>query len=181
LTAKSARLGAVILVGGGSRRMGQDKASLDWGGQRAVDRVADLARAAGADPVITAGGDYGLAFVLDETPGGGPVGGVLAGVAALAKAGADRALILAVDAPSLTLDDIRPLLQAASPGAAYDSYPAPMVIDLATLPTQALAGDPLRRFVAQSGLAQLAAGPALQARLRGANTPAERLALLARP
>jgi molybdopterin-guanine dinucleotide biosynthesis protein A len=36
-------LGAIILCGGGSRRMGRDKALLDWGGERAIDRVAALA------------------------------------------------------------------------------------------------------------------------------------------
>ena len=30
--------GVLILTGGGSRRMGRDKAALDWGGARAVDR-----------------------------------------------------------------------------------------------------------------------------------------------
>jgi molybdenum cofactor guanylyltransferase len=172
------RLGAVILVGGASRRMGQDKASLEWGGRRAVDRVADLARTMGADPVVTAGGDYGLPFVLDPQPQGGPVGGVLAGCEALRLAGCSRALVLAVDAPTLTPADLDGLLQAPAPGAAYAGYPAPMAIDLAALPQDVGADIPFRRLVEIAGLAVLPAPAGAEPRLRGANTPAERRALL---
>ena len=77
------RLGVVILTGGASRRMGTDKAAQIWGGRRAVDRLADLARALGAVRVVTAGdGDYGLARAPDPAPQSGPVAGVLAGVEA---------------------------------------------------------------------------------------------------
>ena len=37
------RLGALILSGGHSARMGEDKALLDWGGRRAIDLVASTA------------------------------------------------------------------------------------------------------------------------------------------
>eukprot|EP01035_Chromulina_nebulosa_P039441 gene39441-53322_t len=95
-------LGAIILTGGASSRMGADKADALWLGVRAVDRVAALAADCEADPVITVGAkNYGLAFVADDDLGGGPVGGVIAGVRALKSAGCRRALILAVDAPTL--------------------------------------------------------------------------------
>ena len=42
------QLGAIILSGGASSRMGVDKAAMDWLGRRAVDRVADLAFEVGA-------------------------------------------------------------------------------------------------------------------------------------
>ncbi|HEY0651236.1 NTP transferase domain-containing protein, partial [Phenylobacterium sp.] len=48
-------LGVVILTGGASSRMGADKAALLWGGRRAVDRLADLARELGAAAVLTSG------------------------------------------------------------------------------------------------------------------------------
>ena len=172
------KLGAVILVGGASRRMGQDKAVLDWGGRRAIDRVADLARAAGAAEVLTAGGDYGLPFVLDPSPQSGPVAGVLGGCAALKAAGCTRALILAVDAPTLAPEDLAPLLAAPAPGASFAGYPAPMVIELAALPEDFDAGAPFRRLVEAAGLAALPIPEGLEPRLRGANTPEERAALL---
>lgn len=166
-------LGAIILCGGGSTRMGADKALLDWGGVRAVDRVAALARDAGAAVVLTAGRDYGLPWIADPEPGAGPVGGVLAGAAALRAAGCARALVLAVDAPTLTVDDLAPLL-AAQAGAAFDVSPVPMVLPLAALAQEAQAGWPLRRLVERAGLAVVACPQTARARVLGANTPQER-------
>jgi len=173
--------GAIILTGGASRRMGADKAALEWDGQRAVDRVAALAGAVCAARVLTAGTDHGLEHVDDPAPGGGPVGGVLAGARALAAHGLTRALVLAVDAPTLTAEDLAPLLAAAEPGAFYDGLPVPMMLTLAALPTGAEAGWPLRRLVERAGLAALACDEALRSRLRGANTPEERDRLRAFP
>ena len=175
-TPTASRLGAVILVGGASSRMGQDKALLDWGGQRAVDRVADLACALGASSVLTAGGDYGLPFVLDPSPQAGPVSGILAAAERLAAEGCDRALILAVDAPTLTPDDLGPLLEPLE-GGYYDAYPLPMVLPLAAIDGAAKTDWPLRRLVERAGLKPFQPTAEIALRLRGANTPDERAAL----
>jgi molybdopterin-guanine dinucleotide biosynthesis protein A len=170
-------LGGVILAGGASRRMGQDKAVLDWNGRRAVDRLAALATAAGCEWVLTAGRAYGLPYVPDP-PEKGPVAGVLAAVSALRTRGLDRALVLAVDAPTLRLADLAPLLAAPAPGAAYDGLPLPMVVKLEAVPAAAAGDWPLFRLVEQSGLVRIACPAPVQARARGANTPEERTALL---
>jgi molybdopterin-guanine dinucleotide biosynthesis protein A len=167
-------LAAIILAGGASRRMGQDKAQVLWDGARAVDRVAGLARSAGAGRVIVSGGDYGLPFVPDPSPGAGPVAGVLAGAKAVA---AERLLILAVDAPTLTLEDLAPLLNAPPPGAHYDGLPLPMVLDAAAIPADAEDTWPLRRLVERAGLGVIPSPPGAHGRIRGANTPREAEAL----
>jgi molybdopterin-guanine dinucleotide biosynthesis protein A len=178
MTPSTIPFGAIILTGGGSRRMGADKAVLAWDGRTAIDRVATLATAAGAVRVLTAGRDHGLEHVDDPAPGAGPVGGVLAGARALAGHGLTRALVLAVDAPTLTAEDLAPLLAAAEPGAFYDGLPVPMVLTLTALPSDAEAGWPLRRLVERAGLLALACDEAVRARLRGANTPEERARLI---
>lgn len=180
MTPRAAPFGAIILTGGASRRMGADKASLDWDGRRAVDRVAALATAAGAARVLTAGRDHGLEHVDDPAPGAGPVGGVLAGARALAAHGLTRALVLAVDAPTVTVEDLASLLAAVEPGAVYEGLPVPMMLSLAALPADAEPGWPLRRLVERAGLATLACDDAVRARLRGANTPEEREQLTGR-
>jgi molybdopterin-guanine dinucleotide biosynthesis protein A len=167
-------LGAIILCGGASRRMGRDKAVLDWDGARAVDRVAALARAVGAQALVTAGADLGLPWVADDTALAGPVGGVLAGARALRT---DRLLVLAVDAPTLTVEDLAPLLAA---GGYYEGLPVPMVVETSALPADAQAGWPLRRLVERAGLVALPVPDGAMPRLRGANTPEERTGLLGR-
>jgi len=164
-------LDAIILTGGASRRMGADKAEQFWGGRRAVDRVADLALEAGAVRIITAGPRaLGYAHVADPEPFGGPVAGVLSGLAALGPE-AVRVLVLAVDAPSLRLSDLMGLIEAGGVGAAYAGFPLPMVIKATGCPNEAEAGWPLRRLVDRAGLAQITPDPDALDRLRGANTP----------
>jgi molybdopterin-guanine dinucleotide biosynthesis protein A len=174
------RLGALVLTGGASARMGTDKAALLWSGVRAVDRLAELASRLGADPVLTAGGrSYGLPAVVDEAPGGGPVSGVTAGCRALAAAGCERALVLAVDAATITPEDLAPLLAAPTPGAAYADLHLPLLLHLGALPADAGPGWSMGRLIAAAGLSLVEPAPEGRLRLRGANTPDERAALLA--
>jgi molybdopterin-guanine dinucleotide biosynthesis protein A len=161
--------------------MGADKARLDWNGVSAIDRLAALSHDLGIQMVLTAGADHGLPAVLDATPGAGPCGGVLAAAQWLRAAGYARALILAVDAPTVTASDIRPLLEASGPGAAYEGLPLPMVIDLDAVPTATEAQWPLQRLVEAAALAVLPCNDQARPRLRGANTPEERLRLLSDP
>ena len=159
--------------------MGADKARLDWNGVSAIDRLVALSHALGIQMVLTAGADHGLPAVLDAQPGGGPCGGILAAALQLRAEGYVRALILAVDAPTVTASDIRPLLKARSPGAAYEGLPLPMAIDLAAIPTGTEAQWPLKRLVQAAGLSVLPCSDQAKPRLKGANTPEERLRLLA--
>lgn len=170
------RIGAVILAGGASRRMGSDKAVILWDGLRAIDRVAALARAVGAEALIVAGGDYGLPFVLDPFPQAGPCAGVVAGAQALRDQGCERLLILAVDAPTLAPADLAPLL-VAEWGASYAGFPLPLAAPIALVPTDAPPGLPLWRLVEAMGLGQIAPSDEAVARIRGANTQAEKQTL----
>jgi molybdopterin-guanine dinucleotide biosynthesis protein A len=173
------RLGAMILTGGASGRMGEDKALLLWDGLRAVDRVTAVAAELGAEPIITVGADdYGLPHVPDARPRGGPVGGVLAGAESLRAAACGRVLVLAVDAPTIQAEDLRLLLAAPGAGAAFEGLHLPMVLDLAALPAEADDDWPMARLVDRAGLVRLACPEAVVARVRGANTPQERDALM---
>jgi molybdopterin-guanine dinucleotide biosynthesis protein A len=173
------KLGGLILAGGASRRMGHDKALLDWAGRRAVDRAHDLAAAVCNGPVLVVGRDYGLAFIADPEPLAGPVAGLMAGALALRSQGCTAVLVLAVDAPTLRTGDLAPLLAASPPGAAYEGLPLPMVLAVAALPPTVQPGMPLRQFVGATGLTVLSCPPDVRGRARGANDPAERAALLA--
>lgn len=158
--------------------MGQDKALLDWGGRPAIAILSDLARHMGAESVMAAGADLGLPFVLDPTPYAGPVAGIVAAAGLLAAQGMDRLLVLAIDAPAVTDDDLHRLLDAPSPGAVYLGHPLPAVLSVAAIPAWAEPNWSLNRLAADAKLNVLDCGAASSGRLRGANTPDERSALL---
>lgn len=163
-------LGAIVLAGGQSSRMGQDKALLVWNGTRAIDRVVYLARSLGSSQILVSGRDYGLPFVADPEPDGGPAAGVIATAAAIQDV--TRLLVLAVDAPTLTPHDLQPLLASHSPGAVFDTQPLPMLVDRKFL-LGCRGRRSLRQIVDTCGLAHLPLPVGMRSRVRGANTPAE--------
>ena len=106
----------VVLAGGKSSRMGQDKALIEIGGRSLLDLALDK-----LDPhvqellVIGDPAKYGHAgpFVIaDEWPGKGPLGGL---TTAMRYASNDRLLVIACDLPGLTpafFERLKPLLGA---------------------------------------------------------------------
>ena len=91
-----ALLNGFILAGGTSRRMGRDKALLDWHGRPLLAHMIDLLQAA-ADQVEVVGRDP----LPDRQPGLGPLSGI---ATALKISSTDANLIVAVDIPLLTKD-----------------------------------------------------------------------------
>lgn len=162
---------AVVLAGGGARRLGgADKPALQVGGRRLLDRVLAVCPDAGRTVVVgpereTAYG--GVRWTREEPPGGGPVAAVAAG---LAQVTADRVLLLAADLPFLDRPTVTRLLAALDDeeqdaallvdaagrdqplAAAYRT--APLRAALATLGEPA--GLPLRRLTTQLTTTRLA-------------------------
>jgi len=93
----------LLLTGGASRRLGQDKATLELGGERLVDRAARLLRAATRPAIEIGPGWSGLAWTREDPPGTGPLAAVAAGALLLRRGGhRGPALVLAVDMPLVT-------------------------------------------------------------------------------
>lgn len=98
----------MLLTGGQSSRMGDDKATLLVRLER--DRDESLAARTGrilrdaTDPVVEVGpGRSGLPAVVEENPGSGPLAGLACGALALRQMGWDGPIVvLATDLPRLT-------------------------------------------------------------------------------
>ena len=112
-------LTAVLLVGGQSRRMGADKATLEIAGEPLWNRQIRLLRelnpaalfvSARARPAWC---PAEIEAVLDEPPSRGPLSGV---AAALQKAQTSHVFALAVDLPRMTPDHLRRLCALRQPG-----------------------------------------------------------------
>ena len=112
----------VVLTGGGSRRMGSHKPTLDVGGRALVARVLD---AAGPHPALVVGAGQGVPdgvpVVPERVPGGGPVSGIAYAVEAV-RAGRlptlgqpqppDAVVVLAADLPFVTPEHVERLVAA---------------------------------------------------------------------
>jgi molybdenum cofactor guanylyltransferase len=111
----------VVLAGGGSRRLGRDKALVEVGGRTLVEHVAGALGAAGATELVVVGGDapalegLGLHVVGDRWPGEGPLGGVITGLEAVRHS---LAVVCACDLPFLAPDLVRSLVDDAVGSAA---------------------------------------------------------------
>jgi molybdopterin-guanine dinucleotide biosynthesis protein A len=118
----SARAAAIVLAGGGSTRMGTDKASLEWHGTtllrravgimlRAVDGPVIVVRAAGQPlPLLP----DGIELAQDARPDRGPLEGLAAGLDTLGDR-AEAAYLSAVDAPFLHPAFVRRVLELLGP------------------------------------------------------------------
>lgn len=122
-------VGALVLAGGASRRMGRDKAWLTLEGVPLLRRVVDLVAQVATLVVVAAapGQDLpalpeGVLRVDDpiERHGRGPLVGILAGLAALDAGGVEIAVVSSCDAAGLELAHLHFVLErlAARPDAA---------------------------------------------------------------
>jgi len=96
------QLAGILLTGGRSRRMGEDKATLMVGGVTLAQRSGRLLETA-TEPALEVGpGHSGLAFLTEHPPGFGPLVAVAAARSHLREQGhAGPALVLACDLPRL--------------------------------------------------------------------------------
>ena len=112
-------LGAV-LVGGASRRMGEDKAALALDGTPMVHRVARALFGGGVGSVVFVGGDDRIeGWIADGWPGQGPLGGLATAVRHGATAegaeggeGVEVVVVAACDQPDLTPELIGSLVRS---------------------------------------------------------------------
>lgn len=105
---------ALILTGGTASRLGgADKAALARHGRPLLEHA--LAAVAGAAEVVVVGPEAATSqpvrFTREEPPGGGPLAGVVAGVAAL-TGNHDLVVVLAVDMPHVTAQTVTRLVAA---------------------------------------------------------------------
>jgi molybdenum cofactor guanylyltransferase len=106
----------IILAGGQSRRMGTDKALIEYRGRPLLAHVIDRLHALFEDIVVVANrsdayGPLGARVVADYDPPCGPLGGLAAGLAAIQT---DLAVAVACDMPFLNLDLLRYLIERAA-------------------------------------------------------------------
>jgi molybdopterin-guanine dinucleotide biosynthesis protein A len=153
---ESSLLAGIVLAGGLSSRMGQDKARLLWRGRPLLTHMCGLLEQSGARPVRVSGDYPDFDAVPDKLPGCGPLGGLYS------------VLPILEDGPAWVVPVDMPRLNKALLGRLRDAGPAPCVIfQRQPLPMRLNIDDACRKVVAS--MVQQREGPrslhALQARL----------------
>jgi len=110
------RFSAILLAGGMSRRMGQDKARLPWRGGTLWEHQLEILRNLGPEELMIScrpGQDYeapGTLLIPDEQAGLGPLSGI---AAALQRMQTEWLVVLAVDLPEMPARYLKTLLDRA--------------------------------------------------------------------
>ncbi|WP_100656910.1 molybdenum cofactor guanylyltransferase [Alteromonas flava] len=173
----SANFDAVILAGGESSRMQQDKASLVVNGESFLSRQRALALAVGAHRVIIAGRAGVAGGIPDQYPGMGPLSGIQSGL----SCSQHGILVLPIDMPLLTVKLVKRLCQQGLKThkiSLYKGYKLPLFVPNTnlirdTLTQQLSAGDnvSLGKFLALHECHHLPVTE--QTYFANVNTPAE--------
>jgi molybdopterin-guanine dinucleotide biosynthesis protein A len=110
-------ISAVLLAGGESRRMGRDKATLEWRGRPLWEWQLEKLRVLCPEKILlSVRSDVSwrpadVELVLDAPPSRGPLSGL---AAALASIETDYLLALAIDLPFMTAEHLRLLCDVAT-------------------------------------------------------------------
>jgi len=106
-------IAAIILAGGKSTRMGQDKAFLAWRGKTFIQHLIDAVAPLTSDIYISGGGQklntLGYEVIADEINNEGPV---VALASCFKRLAAENVLVLSCDVPQITAKDLEELIAA---------------------------------------------------------------------
>ncbi|WNO60610.1 molybdenum cofactor guanylyltransferase [Rheinheimera sp. MMS21-TC3] len=119
------KFSVLILAGGKSSRMGQDKACLQFAGQSLLQHMQQLATQAGASQVLISRNQKG--YIQDLQPEQGPLAGILA---ALPHCQHKRLLVLPIDTPLLSTQALQLLLQQSAAAACFNQSPLPCLLTI---------------------------------------------------
>ncbi|HNS95638.1 MAG TPA: molybdenum cofactor guanylyltransferase [Polyangiaceae bacterium] len=107
---------AIVLAGGRSKRMGINKAFLDFDGKPLIARLVDMLRQAFAEVLLSANTPQPYAFlgveiVADEPKDAGPLGAI---ISCLAKSSRELNFVMGCDMPFVRLDLVHSLVSMAA-------------------------------------------------------------------
>lgn len=108
-------MAAIVLAGGESRRMGQDKAQLIWRDGRTLleHQIFKLESWLGPSAVFVSGDRGGSRAIVDQRIKLGPLGGIQASLVKICESNQyTQALFLPVDMPSVAIGDLERMRNA---------------------------------------------------------------------
>lgn len=114
----TAKIYGFVLAGGASRRLGRDKALVEFAGEPLVARLCRILHESTAADIRVVGdarkyGHIGVECLADRWPGEGPLGGIITALRATEDSAAEPSwsLIIGCDMPFLTVEWLRHLAE----------------------------------------------------------------------
>ena len=124
------KIAGVVLAGGQSSRMGQNKALLQYNGRTLLDHMSALLRDAGVADVFVSGSYEGYDCILDQEEYAGPAVALRHVLQNLEARGEYQGVLsVPVDMPLLSGDALRHLC-AVEKGAYFAEHPFPAYVSL---------------------------------------------------
>ena len=120
----------LVLAGGRSSRMGENKAHLIWDGIPLYQHMMALLDQAGVSRIMVSGEGYGSHSVPDELPGRGPLSGIHAALSELDDG--EQLLVVPVDMPLLPVEALMTLADQQQP-CCFEGYTLPMLLPVTPL------------------------------------------------
>lgn len=118
------KVAGIILAGGRSSRMGEDKATLKINGVKLIDRMKGILRSLAVTEIFICGDVKGYNCIHDDVINGGPARAIANAMHHLKDY--DAALVVPVDMPLLSPDVLQHLLNDYS--CYFKGYPMPLFI-----------------------------------------------------
>lgn len=161
----------VVLAGGGSSRMGQDKAGLVWNGQSLLAHARARLAEAGCTSVWVSGRPDLPNGFSDSHPNAGPAHALLDALERLPD-DSPGLLALAVDMPLVTADDLVALTRPAPDHArAWCEHPLPLYLPAHCPRPGRKDVWSIRKLVTPMQIEWLEPSPSRRERMRNINTP----------
>lgn len=165
------RIAGVVLAGGRSSRMGQDKAHMDYHGRTLVDHMAALLKETGLTDIHISGrtgescASTGYRCLQDSRPFAGPAAAIRDVLVRLADY--DGVLFVPVDMPFLTRAVLQDLLRHQN-GAHYEGWPLPLYLPTSGNPGE---GQSVRQMISGMNVKTLPLPEAGHGCFANLNTP----------
>lgn len=161
----SMRIAGVVLAGGRSSRMGQDKAFLDFGGKPLIDHMMELLRDVGLKDVYVSGDIEGYPSIPDTQSFNGPACAIADVMAHLSQY--DGVLFVPVDMPLLSAGILKTLTQSKA-GGYFEQWPLPAFI---TQPCMVENAYSVQKLLDEQEVTPLAIPEHHKAEMQNFNTP----------
>jgi len=159
----------VVLAGGRSSRMGQNKALMKYKGKPMVQHMLDTLSDLGTDRQIISGHVEGYEGIEDDTPLSGPVGAII-GITKRFRSDHGY-LFVPVDMPLLDVDFLSLLLRHEE-GACFEAHPLPVYLP-GKSKISGFQGTRVKEFIKFMGVSMIKPSNKQQYQLTNVNTPEE--------